>query len=217
MTRHHSSPTPSTGTGRRARAQGLARLAATATLLALAACSASESSVNAEKPTPVRVGAATRGPDPVEAARLAAKRGVRVFTVGLGTPEGAVVQQDGVSMRIPLDEERLRKVADVTRARFFRAADADGLRAIYRDVSARLVMERRETEVGAPLVALAVLLTLAAATVAYRAASPDGSTLIDEKMLNTVVVLVIASSILGPVLTRRFGVRVSEHSRRRAE
>ncbi len=43
-------------------------------------------------------------------------------------------------------------------------ADADGLRAIYRDVSARLVMERRETEVGAPLVALAVLLTLAAAT-----------------------------------------------------
>jgi len=109
-------------------------------------------------------GAATRGPDPVEAARLAAKRGVRVFTVGLGTAEGAVVQQDGVSMRIPLDEERLRKVADVTRARFFRATDADGLRAIYRDVSARLVMERRETEVGAPLVALAVLLTLAAAT-----------------------------------------------------
>lgn len=109
-------------------------------------------------------GAATRGPDPVEAARLAAKRGVRVFTVGLGTLEGAVVQQDGVSMRIPLDEERLRKVADVTRARFFRAADADDLRAIYRDVSARLVMERRETEVGAPLVALAVLLALVAAT-----------------------------------------------------
>lgn len=54
-----------------------------------------------------------------------------------------------------------------------------------------------------------VAATLAAATVAYRAAGPDGSTLIDEKMLNTVVVLVIATSILGPVLTRRFGIRVS--------
>lgn len=54
-----------------------------------------------------------------------------------------------------------------------------------------------------------VAATLAAATVAYRAASPSGSTLIDEKMLNTVVVLVIATSILGPVLTRHFGARVS--------
>jgi Ca-activated chloride channel family protein len=57
----------------------------------------------------------------------------------------------------------LKKVADVTRARFFRADDAEDLRAIYRDVSARLVVETRETEVGAYFVALAVLLTLLAA------------------------------------------------------
>lgn len=108
-------------------------------------------------------GAATRGPDPVEAARLAARRGVRVFTVGLGTADGAVVEQDGISMRVLLDQESLRKVADVTRARFFRADDAEDLRAIYRDVSARLVVERRETEISAPIVALAALLTLLAA------------------------------------------------------
>ena len=108
-------------------------------------------------------GAATRGPDPVEAARLAARRGVRVFTVGLGTLDGAVVEQDGVAMRVQLDEERLRKVADVTRARYFRARDGADLRAIYRDVSARLVLERRETEIGAPLVALAALLSVVAA------------------------------------------------------
>lgn len=108
-------------------------------------------------------GAATRGPDPVEAARLAAQRGVRVFTVGLGTADGAVVEQDGISMRVQLDEARLRKVADVTRARYFRAGSAEDLRAIYRDVSARLVVERRETEIGAPLVALAALLVLLAA------------------------------------------------------
>lgn len=55
-----------------------------------------------------------------------------------------------------------------------------------------------------------VAATLAAATVAYRATGPDGTTLIDEKMLNTVVVLVIVTSILGPVLTRRFGARPSQ-------
>ena len=108
-------------------------------------------------------GAATRGPDAVAAARLAAQRGVRVFTVGLGTEAGAVVELDGISMRVQLDEEMLRKVADVTRARFFRASDVEDLRAIYRDVSARLVVETRETEVGAVLVAVAALLTLLAA------------------------------------------------------
>lgn len=108
-------------------------------------------------------GAATRGPDAVAAARLAAQRGVRVFTVGLGTEEGAVVELDGISMRVQLDEEMLRKVADVTRARFFRAGDVEDLRAIYRDVSARLVVETRETEVGAVFVAVAALLTLLAA------------------------------------------------------
>ena len=77
-------------------------------------------------------------------------------------------------------------------------------------------IERDEVRLMWGLTLPQVAATLAAATVAYRAASPDGSTLIDEKMLNTVVVLVIASSILGPVLTRRFGVRVSEHSHRPA-
>ncbi len=108
-------------------------------------------------------GAATGGPDPAEVARLAAARGVRVFTVGLGTEEGAVVELDGISMRVQIDEEKLREVADVTRARFFRAEDADDLRAIYRDVSARLVLETRETEISAAFVAAAALLALLAA------------------------------------------------------
>jgi len=108
-------------------------------------------------------GAGTRGPDPVEAARLAAARGVRVFTVALGTAEGAVVSLEGVSMRVQLDEETLKTVADVTLARFFRASDAEDLRAIYRDVSARLVVETRETEVSAYFVAVAAALTLLAA------------------------------------------------------
>jgi Ca-activated chloride channel family protein len=108
-------------------------------------------------------GAATAGPNPIEAARLAAARGVRVFTVGLGTEEGAVVSMDGISMRVAMDAETLKDVADVTLARFFTAGDAEELRAIYREVSTRLVTEARETELSAVFVAVAALLTLLAA------------------------------------------------------
>lgn len=108
-------------------------------------------------------GAATAGPDPLAAARLAADRGVRVFTVGLGTEEGAVVRHEGIAMRVQLEHEVLNEIADVTLARFFMANNAEDLLAIYRDVSTRLVAETRETEVSAILVAAAALLSLLAA------------------------------------------------------
>jgi Ca-activated chloride channel family protein len=108
-------------------------------------------------------GAATSGPNPVAAAQVAADRGVRVFTVGLGTEEGAVVKLEGVSMRVQLEEEVLKEIADVTLARYFTADNAEDLRAIYRDVSTRLVTETRETEVGAAFVGTAALLALLAA------------------------------------------------------
>lgn len=108
-------------------------------------------------------GAANAGPSPAAAAQLAADRGVRVYTVGLGTGEGAVVRLDGIAMRVQSDEETLKDIADLTLARFFMADDAEDLRAIYRDVSTRLVTETRETEVGAAFVAVAALLALQAA------------------------------------------------------
>ena len=51
----------------------------------------------------------------------------------------------------------------MTLARFFMADNAEDLRAIYRDVSTRLVAETRETEVSAAFVAVAALLALQAA------------------------------------------------------
>src|SRR5207244_11786556 len=49
-------------------------------------------------------GQTTTGPDPVDAARLAAERGVRVFTVGVGTPDGQILTGEGWSIRVRLDE-----------------------------------------------------------------------------------------------------------------
>src|SRR5687767_15612621 len=69
-------------------------------------------------------GQRTTGPDSIMAARLAADRGVRIFTVGVGTPEGKIVGFDGWSMHVRLDEETLRAVADLTRGEYFYAGAA---------------------------------------------------------------------------------------------
>ena len=52
-------------------------------------------------------GQTTTGPDPIEAARIAAERGVRVFTVGIGTEKGEMIGAEGWSMRVRLDEASL--------------------------------------------------------------------------------------------------------------
>jgi Kef-type K+ transport system membrane component KefB len=57
-----------------------------------------------------------------------------------------------------------------------------------------------------------VAATLAAAVVAYQAKNPAGVRLIDEPVINTVVVLMVATSILGPMLTERFGRKLAHRS-----
>ena len=53
-------------------------------------------------------GQRTTGPDPLEAAKMAADRGVRVYTVGIGTKDGETIGFEGWSMRVRLDEDTLK-------------------------------------------------------------------------------------------------------------
>ena len=92
-------------------------------------------------------GQTTTGPDPVEAARLAAQRGVRVFTVGVGTPDGQILAGEGWSMRVRLDEDTLKAIADLTRGEYFHAGTATDLKKVYQALNAKLVMEKKETEI----------------------------------------------------------------------
>jgi hypothetical protein len=55
---------------------------------------------------------------------------------------------------------------------------------------------------------LKVAATLAATLVAFRNFDPTGQRLLDTRMLNVVLVLVLTASILGPVLTERFAPRL---------
>jgi Ca-activated chloride channel family protein len=108
-------------------------------------------------------GQSTTGPEPAAAARLAAERGVRVYTVGVGTTKGEVLRTDGWSMRVALDEAALKTVADVTRGEYFQADSAAELKRVYQSMNSRFVMEKKELEVGAFFAAAAVVLALVAA------------------------------------------------------
>jgi hypothetical protein len=54
-----------------------------------------------------------------------------------------------------------------------------------------------------------VAATLAAALTAYEAKSAGGIRLIDEPVLNSVIVLMVVTSLLGPILTEVFGKRMA--------
>jgi Ca-activated chloride channel family protein len=108
-------------------------------------------------------GQRTTGPDSVQAARLAAERGVKIFTVGVGTPEGKIVGFDGWSMHVRLDEDTLRAISDLTRGEYFYAGNAVDLKKIYQTMNTRLVMETKKTEISAFFAAAGALLVLLAA------------------------------------------------------
>ncbi len=108
-------------------------------------------------------GQRTTGPDSIEAAKMAADRGVRVFTVGVGTPQGEIIGFEGWSMRVRLDEETLKQIANITHGEYFYAGNAVDLKKIYETLNSRLVLEKKETEISALFAAAGALLVLTAA------------------------------------------------------
>ena len=108
-------------------------------------------------------GQRTTGPDPLDAAKMAAERGIRVYTVGIGTTSGEVIGFEGWSMRVRLDEETLKNVSVLTQGEYFYAGTAEDLKKVYESLSSRMVVERKDTEVSALFAALGALWVLTAA------------------------------------------------------
>ncbi|WP_372825215.1 VWA domain-containing protein [Polaromonas sp.] len=109
-------------------------------------------------------GQRTTGVDSLEAAKMAAERGVRIYTVGVGTVDGETIGFEGWSMRVKLDEETLKAIATSTQAEYFYAGTAADLKKVYETLSSRLTVEKKETEISG-------LLALAAAVLALMSAS----------------------------------------------
>ncbi|MBB3181186.1 VWA domain-containing protein [Variovorax sp. Sphag1AA] len=106
----------------------------------------------------------TSGPSPIDAAQLAADRGVRIFTVGFGTKDGEVIGYQGMRMRVSLDEQTLRNVANLTLGQYFYAGSGSELEAAYDVLKNRVVLEKKRTEIAFAFAGIAALL-VAIATV----------------------------------------------------
>ena len=108
-------------------------------------------------------GQTNAGIPPIDAAQIAADRGVRIFTVGFGTPGGGMVDFGGGTMRVQLDEEALKAIADITHAKYFNAKSTADLKEVYKTLSAQFVAETKRTELTA-LIAVPALVLLLLAT-----------------------------------------------------
>ena len=106
-------------------------------------------------------GVSNFGPDLMEAGKLAAERGVRVYTVGIGTAAGDTLSVDGWSVRVRLDEEALKKISTMTHGEYFQASNAGELKKVYQQLSARLTLGKgRLTEITAICVAIGAMLAM---------------------------------------------------------
>jgi Ca-activated chloride channel family protein len=107
-------------------------------------------------------GESNRGPRPLDVVDRLATRGVRVYTVGVGSVEGTVLSTGGRSMRVRLDENTLKLVAEATDGTYYNASTEKDLEAIYENLSTHLVFRKQQTEITAFFTGAAVALSLIA-------------------------------------------------------
>jgi Ca-activated chloride channel family protein len=88
----------------------------------------------------------TQAPDPLEAAQVAADRGIKVFAVGVGSAAGTTLEVEGFVVHSALDEALLRAVAERTDGGYFAADDQAGLAAVYDSVGTGLVVRPEAIE-----------------------------------------------------------------------
>ncbi len=86
-------------------------------------------------------------PNPLAAAQVAADRGVRIYTVGIGSAAGTTLHIEGFNVHTRLDEATLRQISQLTDGAYYNAEDEQDLRAIYENLGSQLVVKPERTEV----------------------------------------------------------------------
>ena len=101
-------------------------------------------------------------PPPLAIVDQAISRGIRVYTVGVGTPAGAVLSLEGRSIRTSLDETTLKQIAEDTDAQYFLATSDADLKKVYENLSTELVLRTQKTEVTALFTLVAAVFSIVA-------------------------------------------------------
>jgi Ca-activated chloride channel homolog len=103
----------------------------------------------------------TEEPDPLVAAQTAAERGVRIYTIGVGSPLGTVLNIEGFSIFTQLDEAMLQAIAQITSGSYFNAASTEELFQVYDNLDRELVITPEPMEVTPLFAGLSILILLA--------------------------------------------------------
>jgi Ca-activated chloride channel family protein len=101
-------------------------------------------------------GESTSGPDPVAVARLAAVAGVKVNTIGIGSPQGTTIEIGGFNVATALDEDTLKQIATDTGGTYYAAADSQALSDIYKHIKLEVTTDPKKTEVTALATAISI-------------------------------------------------------------
>jgi Ca-activated chloride channel family protein len=98
--------------------------------------------------------------DPLDIAQIAAEAGVRIYPVGIGSQEGAILQIEGYNVSTRLDESMLQDIASLTNGSYYRAEDEESLHEVYENVDLHLTISGEKTEVTAIFAGLGLLFFL---------------------------------------------------------
>ncbi len=99
-------------------------------------------------------------PDVMTAAQQAADRGVRIYTVGVGSPAGTNLHINGFNVFTKLDEAGLQQISQLTGGTYYNAQSAQDLVNIYQNLDTQLVIKPEKTEVTSLLAGASVLVFL---------------------------------------------------------
>ncbi len=103
-------------------------------------------------------------PDPLDSAQNAVDRGVRIYTVGVGSAAGTILHIGGRSILTRLDEYTLREIARLTDGNYYNASNEQDLRKIYESLDTTMVLKTEKTEITAFFTGAGILVFLAAVT-----------------------------------------------------
>lgn len=125
-------------------------------------------------------GVSNAGPSPLEAAQQAADRGIRIYPIGFGTMNGTLSfgnpgnpgnpgssggfgggrPQGG--FRTAIDEDTMKKIADMTGGEYHTASSADELQKVFQSLPTYLITKHEVSEISFLFAALGALLVGAA-------------------------------------------------------
>jgi Ca-activated chloride channel family protein len=103
----------------------------------------------------------TQSPDPMLAAQAAADRGVRIFTIGIGSAAGADLDIDGFTVHTQLDEAALQQISQATNGAYYNAQSEQDMNNIYDSIHPQLVIKPEKMEITALFAGASILVLLA--------------------------------------------------------